>query len=161
MGRSNWVGALNASYFTGPAPGVTISMSNYMQGEYNDIWNAIGVINGTNSDETVVIGNHRDAWIIGGAADPNSGTAVIVELGRALGVLLSQGWQPKRNIVLCSWDAEEYGLLGSTEFVEEFIPWITESVVAYLNIDVSVKGYKSRDLVVRYWLTCYYMLGWC
>ena len=99
VGRSNWVGALNASYFTGPAPGVTISMSNYMQGEYNDIWNAIGVINGTNADETIVIGNHRDAWIIGGAADPNSGTAIIVELGRALGVLLSQGWQPKRNIV--------------------------------------------------------------
>lgn len=74
VGRENWVGALNASYFTGPAPGVTISMSNYMQGEFNDIWNAVGVINGTNSDETVIIGNHRDAWIIGGAADPNSGT---------------------------------------------------------------------------------------
>ena len=63
----------------------------------------------------------RDAWIIGGAADPNSGTAIIVELGRALGRLLDNGWQPTRNIVLCSWDAEEYGLLGSTEWMEEYV----------------------------------------
>ncbi|RMY98480.1 hypothetical protein D0864_04371 [Hortaea werneckii] len=140
VGRDNWIGGLQADYSAGPAPGVTISMSNYMEGSYMDVWNAIGVINGTNSDETVVIGNHRDAWIIGGAADPNSGTAVIVELGRALGKLLSQGWQPTRNIVLCSWDAEEYGLLGSTEWVEEYIPWISQTAVSYLNIDVATSG---------------------
>ncbi|KAI6794163.1 putative glutamate carboxypeptidase [Hortaea werneckii] len=140
VGRDNWIGGLQADYSAGPAPGVTISMSNYMEGSLMDVWNAIGVINGTNSDETVVIGNHRDAWIIGGAADPNSGTAVIVELGRALGKLLSQGWQPKRNIVLCSWDAEEYGLLGSTEWVEEYIPWISQTAVSYLNIDVATSG---------------------
>ena len=62
-------------------------------------------------------------------ADPNSGTAVIVELGRAFGKLLAQGWKPKRNIVLCSWDAEEYGLVGSTEWVEEYIPWLSGTAV--------------------------------
>jgi N-acetylated-alpha-linked acidic dipeptidase len=93
-----------------------------MRDTYEDIWNAVGIINGTNPDETIIIGNHRDAWIVGGAADPNSGTAVIVELGRAFGKLLAQGWKPKRNIVLCSWDAEEYGITGSTEWVEEFVP---------------------------------------
>lgn len=103
VGRPDWVGALNATYSTGPAPGVQIQMSNHMQTYYHDIWDAIGVINGTNADETIVIGNHRDAWIIGGAADPNSGTAIIVEMGRVFGKLLSQGWQPRRNIVLCSW----------------------------------------------------------
>lgn len=64
----------------------------------------------------------------------------MVELGRALGVLLDMGWKPRRNIVLCSWDAEEYGLVGSTEWVEEYIPWITETAIAYLNIDVGASG---------------------
>ncbi|KAF2148218.1 N-acetylated-alpha-linked acidic dipeptidase [Myriangium duriaei CBS 260.36] len=140
VNRTAWVGALNATYATGPAPGVQISMTNQMRDSYTDIWDAIGVINGTNPDETIIIGNHRDAWIVGGAADPNSGTAIIVELGRVLGKLLAQGWKPKRNIVLCSWDAEEYGLVGSTEWVEEFVPWIKTTVVSYLNIDVGVSG---------------------
>ncbi|KAI1259308.1 N-acetylated-alpha-linked acidic dipeptidase-like protein 2 [Xylariaceae sp. FL1019] len=129
---TRWVGALNATYSTGPAPNTTIKMSNFMEGVYTDIWNSIGIINGTNSDETIIIGNHRDAWIIGGAADPNSGTAIIVELSKAFGKLLAQGWRPKRNIVLCSWDAEEYGLVGSTEWVEEYIPC--------LNVDVGASG---------------------
>lgn len=140
VNRTNWVGALNATYSTGPAPGVTISLSNQMRDSYEDVWNAIGIINGTNADETIIIGNHRDAWLIGGAADPNSGTAVIVELGRVFGKLLEQGWKPRRNIVLASWDAEEYGLVGSTEWVEEFVPWIKDTVVSYLNIDVAVSG---------------------
>ncbi|KAI1090371.1 glutamate carboxypeptidase [Rostrohypoxylon terebratum] len=140
VNRTGWVGALNVSYSTGPAPGTTISMSNLMEDEITPIWDAIGIINGTIADETIVIGNHRDAWIIGGAADPNSGTAIIVELAKAFGKLLSQGWRPKRNIVLASWDGEEYGLLGSTEWVEEYVPWLTGTAVSYLNIDVGASG---------------------
>lgn len=140
VNRTGWVGALNVSYSTGPAPGTTISMSNFMEDEITPIWDAIGIINGTIADETIVIGNHRDAWIIGGAADPNSGTAIIVELAKAFGTLLSQRWKPKRNIVLASWDGEEYGLLGSTEWVEEYVPWLTGTAVSYLNIDVGASG---------------------
>ncbi|TRX93056.1 hypothetical protein FHL15_005924 [Xylaria flabelliformis] len=140
VNRTRWVGALNVSYSTGPAPGTTISMSNLMEDTYTDIWDSIGIINGTNPDETIIIGNHRDAWIVGGAADPNSGTAIIVELSRAFGKLLAQGWRPRRNIVLCSWDAEEYGLVGSTEWVEEYVPWLTDTAVSYLNIDVGASG---------------------
>ncbi|KAI1459139.1 glutamate carboxypeptidase [Annulohypoxylon moriforme] len=140
VNRTGWVGALNVSYSTGPAPGTTISMSNLMEDEFTPIWNSIGIINGTVPDETIVIGNHRDAWIVGGAADPNSGTAIIVELAKAFGQLLTQGWRPKRNIVLASWDAEEYGLVGSTEWVEEYIPWLTDTAVSYLNIDVGASG---------------------
>lgn len=140
VNRTGWVGALNVSYSTGPAPGSTISMTNLMEEVYTPIWNSIGIINGTIADETIVIGNHRDAWIIGGAADPNSGTAIIVELAKAYGSLLSQGWRPKRNIVLASWDGEEPGLLGSTEWVEEYIPWLTETAVSYLNIDIGASG---------------------
>lgn len=140
VNRTNWVGAFNASYSTGPAPGVTLSLSNEMEENTTTIWDAIGIINGTSQDEVIVIGNHRDAWIIGGAADPNSGSAVMIEMSKAFGKLLATGWQPKRTIVLCSWDAEEYGLLGSTEFVEEYIPWLSTAAVSYLNIDVGTSG---------------------
>lgn len=140
INRTNWVGAFNASYSAGPKPGSMLSVNNQMKSNITWIWDAIGIINGTNQDEVVVLGNHRDAWIIGGNADPNSGTAILVELAKAYGVLLKTGWKPKRTIVLCSWDAEEYGLLGSTEFVEEYIPWLSSAAVSYLNIDVGVSG---------------------
>lgn len=117
-----------------------MNLTNAMQDNTTYIWDALGVINGTSQDEVIVLGNHRDAWIIGGAADPNSGSAVMVELSKAFGALLKTGWKPKRTIVLCSWDAEEYGLLGSTEFVEEYIPWLRTAAVSYLNIDVGVSG---------------------
>ncbi|KAL8991432.1 MAG: hypothetical protein Q9177_000144 [Variospora cf. flavescens] len=145
VNRTRWVGALNVTYSTGPAPGATLSMSNVMRDAITPIWDAVGIINGTTPDEVLVIGNHRDAWIVGGAADPNSGSAIMVELSKAFGKLLATGWQPRRTIVLCSWDAEEYGLVGSTEWVEEHISWLTGSAVAYLNIDVGVSG-KSPGL---------------
>ena len=73
VNRTGWVGALNVSYSTGPTPsGTTISMSNVMNDTMTSVWDAIGIINGTNQDEVVIVGNHRDAWIVGGAADPNS-----------------------------------------------------------------------------------------
>ncbi len=140
VNRTLWVGALNVTYSTGPAPGATISMSNVMKDTYTSIWDAVGIINGTSQDEVIVLGNHRDAWIVGGAADPNSGSAIMVELSKAFGALLKTGWKPKRTIVLCSWDAEEYGLVGSTEWVEEYIPWLTSAAVSYLNIDVGTAG---------------------
>jgi len=115
-------------------------MSNVMNDTYGTIWNAVGIINGTNEDEVVIVGNHRDAWIVGGAADPNSGSAVLIELAKAFGALAETGWKPMRTIVLCSWDAEEYGLVGSTEWMEEYIPWLKNAAVSYLNIDVAVSG---------------------
>lgn len=140
MNRPTWMGAANTSYSSGPAPGVIVSMHNVMEDVITPIWNVIGIINGTSEDEVLIVGNHRDAWMIGGAADPNSGTACLVELSKAFGALLETGWQPKRTIVLASWDAEEYGLVGSTEWVEEFVPWIKTSNVAYINVDTAVSG---------------------
>ena len=65
INRTNWVGAANYSYSSGPAPGVTISMSNVMEDNFTNIWNSVGIINGTSEDEVVIVGNHRDAWMIG------------------------------------------------------------------------------------------------
>jgi N-acetylated-alpha-linked acidic dipeptidase len=141
VNRTGWVGAIpGVTYSTGAGSGATLSMSNVMNDTYATIWDAVGIINGTNHDEVVIVGNHRDAWIIGGAADPNSGSAVLIELAKAFGKLSATGWKPKRTIVLCSWDAEEYGLVGSTEWMEEYIPWLKNAAVSYLNVDVAVAG---------------------
>ena len=106
------------------------------------IWNVIGIINGTLPDEVVILGNHRDAWIAGGAGDPNSGSAALNEVIRSFGMALSKGWKPLRTIVFASWDGEEYGCIGSTEWVEEYIPWLSKAAIAYLNVDVAVRGTK-------------------
>ena len=87
-----------------------------------------------------MLGNHRDAWIAGGAGDPNSGSAALNELVRSFGEALKKGWKPLRTIVFASWDGEEYGLIGSTEWVEEYIPWLSKAAVAYLNVDVGSRG---------------------
>uniref|UniRef100_G3U615 Aminopeptidase NAALADL1 n=1 Tax=Loxodonta africana TaxID=9785 RepID=G3U615_LOXAF len=89
-------------------------------------------------DRYVLYGNHRDSWVHG-AVDPSSGTAVLLELSRVLGTLLKKGtWRPRRSIVLASWGAEEFGLIGSTEFTEEFFSKLQERTVAYINVDISV-----------------------
>ncbi|WP_433963704.1 M28 family peptidase [Tunturiibacter gelidiferens] len=103
------------------------------------IWDVEGKIAGTdNSDDWVVAGNHRDAWVYG-AVDPNSGTAAMLETVHGLGDLLKQGWKPQRTIVICSWDAEEEGLIGSTEWAEQH-ERVLAHAVAYFNTDVGVAG---------------------
>ena len=117
VNRTGWVGAIpGVNYSTGVGSGAILSLNNIMEDDITPIWDVIGIINGTNQDEVVLVGNHRDAWIIGGAADPNSGSAVLIELAKAFGKLSETGWKPTRTIVLCSWDAEEYGLVGRFVF---------------------------------------------
>jgi N-acetylated-alpha-linked acidic dipeptidase len=128
-------------YNIGPTPDdVQIHLMNEQDYVITPGWNVIGVINGSISDEVVVLGNHRDAWIAGGAGDPNSGSAALNEVVRAFGKAVKQGWKPLRTIVFASWDGEEYGLLGSTEWVEEYLPWLREATVAYVNVDVGARG---------------------
>jgi N-acetylated-alpha-linked acidic dipeptidase len=93
-------------------------------------------------DEWVLLGNHRDAWVFGGV-DPSSGTASMMELTRALGELKRRGMRPRRTIVVCSWDGEEYALTGSTEWGEQFRDELKKKLVAYLNVDESVAGAAS------------------
>ncbi len=99
----------------------------------------IGKIKGSEyPDEWVIAGNHRDAWVYG-AVDPSSGTAAMLESVHGIGALVRQGWRPKRTIVFCSWDAEEQGLIGSTEWVEQHAE-SSNRAVAYFNMDVAVAG---------------------
>ncbi|KAL5527160.1 hypothetical protein ACEPAG_5951 [Sanghuangporus baumii] len=117
----------------------TIKLVNNVDDKVTPIWNTMAVIPGHIKNEVIVVGNHRDAWVLG-ATDPTSGTVSTYELIRGLGVLLKKGWRPLRTIVIASWDAEEYGLIGSTEWGEDFADWIDENVVAYFNLDSSVSG---------------------
>ncbi|KAF2143987.1 uncharacterized protein K452DRAFT_246079 [Aplosporella prunicola CBS 121167] len=135
------LGYKGVDYNIGPTPdNIVLNLVNEQEYVTTPLWNVIGIINGTIPDEVIVLGNHRDAWIAGGAGDPNSGSAAMNELVRSFGVALSKGWKPLRTIVLASWDGEEYGLIGSTEWVEEYIPWLAHSAVAYLNVDVGTSG---------------------
>ena len=90
-------------------------------------------------DEWVVLGNHRDAWVFGGV-DPSSGTASMMELTRSLGELKKQGMRPRRTLVICSWDGEEVGLTGSTEWGEQFADELRAKAVAYINVDEATSG---------------------
>ena len=128
-------------YNIGPSPDhLVLNLMNQQKYVTTPLWNVIGIINGTIPDEVVVLGNHRDAWIAGGAGDPNSGSAALNEVIRSFGKAVNAGWKPLRTIVFASWDGEEYGLIGSTEWVEEYIPWLSASAVAYLNVDVGARG---------------------
>lgn len=135
------LGYKNVSYNIGPSPSyLKLNLVNKQEYIITPMWDVIGIINGSLSDEVVILGNHRDAWIAGGAADPNSGSAALNEVIRSFGLALERGWRPLRTVVFASWDGEEAGLIGSTEWVEEYLPWLSDTAVAYLNVDVACIG---------------------
>jgi N-acetylated-alpha-linked acidic dipeptidase len=136
-----WQGALPFTYHLGGTGAVKVHMNLVQDYKLRTIWDVVGTIDGTDStqkEDWVVAGNHRDAWVYG-AVDPNSGTAAMLETVHGLGDLLKQGWKPRRRVVICSWDAEEEGLMGSTEWVEMNASHLAHAV-AYFNTDVGVAG---------------------
>jgi N-acetylated-alpha-linked acidic dipeptidase len=134
----NWQGGLPFTYHVGPGP-VRVHLTIQQSYDLHTIWDVIGKIPGTDANgEFVVAGNHRDAWVYG-ATDPSSGTAAMLESVHGLGALLKQGWKPRRTIYIGSWDAEEEGLIGSTEWAEQHAAEM-DRCVAYFNVDVAVSG---------------------
>jgi N-acetylated-alpha-linked acidic dipeptidase len=135
-----WQGALPFTYHVGPGP-VRVKMHLKQDYQYRTLWDVIGRVRGSDfPDEWVVAGNHRDAWVYG-AVDPNSGTAAMLESVHGIGELLKSGWKPKRTLVFASWDGEEEGLMGSTEWAEQHESELG-SAPAYFNMDVAVSGAK-------------------
>ena len=136
----NWTGGLEGVDYcvenTDKRPAV--NMVNDVQFLYTPIYNVIGRIPGTVSQE-IILGNHRDAWVYG-AGDPSSGSASLNAVAEAFGRLVRQGWKPHRTLVFASWDAEEYGLVGSTEWVEDHAKYLTKNALAYLNVDIGAVG---------------------
>jgi len=137
-----WQGGLPFRYHVGPGPVIArVAVANdTATTPYKPIWNTLGVVRGTEfPEELVVIGAHRDAWGPG-AVDNVSGTTSVLEAARAIGELVRGGARPKRTIVFATWDAEEWGLIGSTEYVEEESLRLLRGAVAYLNQDGVVSG---------------------
>jgi N-acetylated-alpha-linked acidic dipeptidase len=136
---SGWQGALPLPYHTGPGP-AEVHFAIAMEYKVRPIWNVIATIKGeAEPDRWVLVGNHRDAWVYG-AVDPGSGTAATLEACRAIGEAVKGGWKPRRTLLYASWDAEEYGLVGSTEWAEEHAKTLDEKAVLLLNVDSAVSG---------------------
>ncbi len=139
---ATWQGGLPFRYHVGPGPVVARVrvFSDSATAAYKPIWNTYGIIRGTEfPDELVIIGAHRDAWSPG-AVDNVSGTVSVIEAARAVAAQMRAGWRPKRTLVFATWDAEEWGLVGSTEYVEDDSLRLMRGAVAYLNQDVSASG---------------------
>jgi N-acetylated-alpha-linked acidic dipeptidase len=134
-----WQGGLPFAYHVGPG-GAAVELEVEMEEGLRPIYNVFARIAGREeADQLVILGNHRDAWTHG-AIDPNSGTAAWLETARGLAAAVEAGWQPRRTILLASWDAEEYGLVGSVEWGEDRAAELVANAVAYVNLDSAVTG---------------------
>ena len=147
---AGWVGGSNGfakDWFTGnvsspaaeSAPVVHLKNQND-ENEKQQIWNVLGLIEGTESpNKKIIVGSHHDAWCFG-SVGPGSGSAIMMELVAIFGALRTLGWRPLRTIEFASWDAGEYNLIGSTEYVEESMDNLHENAIAYINVDVGAFG---------------------
>ncbi|MDE3059207.1 MAG: M28 family peptidase, partial [Bacteroidota bacterium] len=136
----SWRGTLPITYHVGPG-GAKVHLKVESNWDIKTIRDVIAVIPGSEyPDEWIIRGNHYDAWV-NGAEDPISGQVALLDEARAFSELLKQGWKPKRTIVYCSWDGEEEGLLGSTEWAEEHAKELKQKAAAYINTDGNGRGY--------------------
>ncbi|MEW4569844.1 M28 family metallopeptidase [Tautonia sp. JC769] len=134
-----WQGGLPLAYHVGPGP-VEVRLAVRTKYSLKTIHNVIATLPGAvEPDRWVMVGNHRDAWTYG-AVDPGSGSAATLEACRALGEAYKDGWRPRRTLVYASWDAEEYGLVGSTEWADEHRNELDARALMMLNVDSAVSG---------------------
>ena len=135
-----WRGALPTTYhFGGKTPTVHVKLE--FNWDIKPIYNVIAKLRGQERpDEWIIRGNHHDAWV-NGADDPISGMVAEMEEARAIGELVKTGWKPKRTIVYAAWDAEEQGLIGSTEWVEQHADELRQKAAVYINTDSNGRGF--------------------
>jgi N-acetylated-alpha-linked acidic dipeptidase len=134
-----WRGALPVTYHLGPGP-ATVHLKVDFDWTNKPLRDVIVTIPGSlYKDQWIVYGNHHDAWV-NGASDPLSGASALLETARTLAMMRKEGWQPKRTIVLALWDGEEFGLVGSTEWVEKHEEELERKAAVYINSDSNGKG---------------------
>ena len=140
----NWKGALPITYHVGP--GLTkVHLKLEFNWDIKPIYDVIAKMKGSEfPDQWVIRGNHHDGWV-NGAEDPLSGQVAMLEEAKALGELHKNGWNPKRTIIYCSWDGEEPGLIGSTEWVETHADELKQKAVAYINSDSNGRGFLFME----------------
>ncbi|GAB3910262.1 transferrin receptor-like dimerization domain-containing protein [Mucilaginibacter boryungensis] len=136
----DWRGSLPITYHVGPGK-ATVHLKLEFDWKQVPAYDVIAMIKGSKyPDEWVMRGNHHDAWV-NGASDPISGQSIMLDEARVLGEMLKTGWKPKRSIVFCSWDGEEPGLMGSTEYVEDHAKELQQKAVVYINTDDTGRGF--------------------
>ncbi|MGA1044996.1 MAG: M28 family peptidase, partial [Phycisphaerales bacterium] len=139
-GGERWQGGLDLPYRVEGGESLRLRLAVEQERRIADTANVIAVIEGSeHPEQRVVIGCHHDAWGFG-AADPHSGTIALLEVARGFGALAAQGIRPKRTLVFAAWGAEEYGIIGSTEWVEAERDRLAKHGVAYLNLDMASMG---------------------
>ncbi len=132
-------GGLKTAYKVGPGP-ATVRVTVDMDQAVRPIYDVVATIRGQSTPERVVLfGTHHDAWTFGGV-DPGTGATALLETAKGLGQLVKSGWTPARTISFAFWDAEEFGLVGSTEYAEEFKTRLQDQLIMYVNIDMYMKG---------------------
>ena len=141
---AEWRGGLPFTYHIGPGK-AKVHLKVESDWKLQPAYNVIATLKGSQfPDEWVIRGNHHDAWV-NGANDPISGQAALLEEAQAIGQLVKTGWKPKRTLVYCAWDAEEPGLLGSTEWVEHHADELQQKAVVYINSDSNGRGFLGVD----------------
>jgi N-acetylated-alpha-linked acidic dipeptidase len=141
---AEWRGGLPFTYHVGPGK-TKVHLKLEFDWKLRPAYDVIATIKGEQyPDQWVVRGNHHDAWV-NGANDPVSGMAAELEEAKAIGELLKTGWKPKRTLVYCAWDAEEPGLMGSTEWAEDHAKELQEKAVVYINSDSNARGFLSAE----------------
>jgi N-acetylated-alpha-linked acidic dipeptidase len=134
-----WQGGLPLAYHIGAGP-ARVEMHVEYDYAQRPVWNVFGKIEGTVEPEKFILAaGHRDAWALG-ARDPTSGAVSLLETARGIATALEQGYRPRRSIVFGSWGGEEYFLLGSTEWGEQFGEQLRENMVAYINRESYTAG---------------------
>ena len=137
---SGWQGGLPFTYRLQGGSALKVFLKVEQPREFVRVHNVIGTVKGSvYPDEWIILGCHLDAWGFG-ATDPNSGTAMLLSLSETLGKLVNEGKGPKRSILIGHWDAEEHGVIGSAEWVEEMRDELNAKAVAYMNFDGGVSG---------------------
>lgn len=140
-----WQGGLPFTYRLTGGGELQVQLEVDQPHDFTRITNVVGTVEGSEyPDEWIILGSHHDAWGFG-ATDPNSGTAMLLTLAESLGDMIQNGNRPKRSIMIAHWDAEEYLLIGSSEWVEQLREELNASAVLYLNADMSVTGPSFRS----------------
>ena len=144
MAPEAWRGGLPITYHLGAGP-AKVHLKVKANWDLKPLYDVIVKIPGaTFPDEWIIRGNHHDGWV-NGAQDPVSGMAAVMEEARGFAELLKQGWKPKRTIILCAWDGEEPGLLGSTEWAEAHADELKQKAVVYINSDSNGRGFLNVE----------------
>jgi N-acetylated-alpha-linked acidic dipeptidase len=144
MAPIEWRGSLPIPYHVGPGP-AQVHLKLAFNWDIKPVFDVIARIPGSVApDEWIIRGNHHDAWV-NGAEDPISAQVALLEEARALGLLLKQGWKPRRTIIYCAWDGEEPMLLGSTEWVEAHADELRQHGAVYINTDGNDRGILAID----------------